>query len=152
MIGGIEGQISPNSDVILSIIDWLLPFDSTILSIKKDEKYEGDGGVNRLTIGIGLLDTTGDIDVDEDGEWGGVGTNEQVDNVRLIVSRWITCGENDEQFLIGDDGDEHKQWPNDVTVFIIVKRRGICDDDDDEFDDTSSFRQIESFNNLSFES
>lgn len=34
---GNDGQISPNSDVILSIIDWLFDFDSTILSIKNDE-------------------------------------------------------------------------------------------------------------------
>lgn len=60
----------------------------------------------------------------------------------------MIVGENDEEFLIGDDGDEHKQWPNDVIVFIIVKRRGICDDEVDE----RSFKRIESFNNRSFES
>jgi len=41
----------------------------------------------------------------------------------------MIVGENDEQAFVidGDDGERHKQWPNDVTVFIIVKRRGICE-------------------------
>jgi hypothetical protein len=69
----------------------------------------------------------------------------------LIVSRRMIVGENDEELFIGDDGDEHKQWPNDVTVFIIVKRRGICDDDDED-DNKRSFKCIESSNKRSFES
>ncbi len=63
----------------------------------------------------------------------------------------MIVGENDkDEFFIGDDGDEHKQWPNDVTVFIIVKRRGICDDKEEV--DERYFKRIESFNNWSFES
>lgn len=102
-----------------------------------------------MTIGIGFFETIGDRDVDDVGEWGGVGTNGHVDNVRLIVSRRIIVGENDEEFRMGDDGDEHEQWPNDVTVLIIVKRRGICDDDEI---DESSLRRVESSNNWSAES
>lgn len=89
--------------------------------------------------------------MEDDGECGGVGTNGHVDNVRLIVSRWMIAGENDELF-IGEHGDEHRQWPNDVTVFIIVKRRGICSGNEDDDDDGRSFRQMESFNSWSFES
>lgn len=98
-----------------------------------------------------MFETIGDTDVDDVGECGGVGTNGHVDNVRLIVSRRIIVGENDEDFPIGDDGDEHEQWPKDVIVLIIVKRRGICDDDDED-DEESSFRQMESSNNWSTES
>lgn len=143
---GLGGQISPNSDVILSIIDWSIGFDSTIFSIRNEEKCDGadDGGVRRLTIGIDVFDRIGDIDVDC-GEWGGVGTNGHVDNVRLIVSRRMIVGENDEHVVV-IDGDEHKQWPNDVIVFIIVKRRGIYD----EVDVDRSFKRIESSNNWSF--
>ena len=101
-------------------------------------------------MGIGFFETIGDRDVDDVGEWGGVGTNGHVDNVRLIVSRRMIVGENEEDFWIGDDGDEHEQWPKDVTVLIIVKRRGICNDDDDEGE--SSFRRVKSSNNWSAES
>lgn len=115
-----------------------------------------DGGVRRFTMDMGFFDWIGDIDVDEVGEWGGVGTNGHVDNVRLIVSRRMIVGENDEQeFVIDaaaddDDGEEHKQWPNDVIVFIMVKRREMYNED--EFANERSFKRIESSNSWSFES
>ena len=67
--------------------------------------------MRRLTIGNGFCERMGDIDVDDDGECGGVGTNGHVDNVRLIVSRWMILGENDDDddIFLGEDGDEHKQ-------------------------------------------
>jgi hypothetical protein len=62
---GNGGQISPNCDVISSIIDW---FESTIFSIKNDEW--DNGGVRRLTIEIEFDDSfesDGDVD-DKQGE------------------------------------------------------------------------------------
>lgn len=64
--------------------------------------------MRRLTIGNGVFDTSGDIDVDDDGECGGLGTNGHVDNVRLIVSRRMSVGENDEED-VRVAGDEHMQ-------------------------------------------
>jgi len=59
-VGSNGGQISPNCDVISSIIDW---FESTIFSIKNDEW--DNGGVRRLTIEIEFDDSFED-DGDED--------------------------------------------------------------------------------------
>lgn len=62
-----------------------------------------------MTIGIGFVETIGERDVDDVGECGGVGTNGHVDNVRLIVSRRIIVGENEDDVRIGNAGDEHEQ-------------------------------------------
>lgn len=93
-------------------------------------------------------------ETDDRGEWGGVGTNGHVDNVRLIVSRWITVGVDDEEDEeanddeVDDDDDAHTQWPNDVIVFIRVKRRARCEFDEME----KSLRRSESDNKRSVES
>jgi len=62
-VGSNGGQISPNCDVISSIIDW---FESTIFSIKNDEW--DNGGVRRLTIEIEFDNSFEDSGGDEDNE------------------------------------------------------------------------------------
>ncbi len=58
--------------------------------------------------------------------------------------------DDNERWATGDDGEEHKQCPNEVTVFNSVKRRDIGDDDVPMI--FNEFKRSESFNNRSFES
>ncbi len=150
-LGGITGgQISPNCDVISSIIDW---FESTRFSMKNDEW--DNGGVRRLTIEIECDDSFEDGgDEDKQGEQTNVdvgGMNEQVESVWSIVSRLMIVGDDDETFCsrAGDDDDEHEQWASDVIVLNNVKRIGICVDEVVFFNER---RRSISFNNRSFES
>jgi hypothetical protein len=65
---GKGGQISPNCDVISSIIDWLLMRG---FSIKTDDEWHDAGGVRRLTIDIEFDNDDslgGDDDDDKQGE------------------------------------------------------------------------------------
>ena len=113
---GNGGQISPNCDVISSMIDWL--------SIKYGE-LDDDGGVRRLTIDIDFEDSVGDDD-DKQGESNVGRVNKHVESVRSIVSRLIILGGEDDNELFSsidddDDDDEHTQCPNDVIVLNNVK-------------------------------
>jgi hypothetical protein len=142
------GHISPNWDVISSIIDWSF----RLVSIAYDGDECDNGGVRRFTIEIEFDNSLGHDDdkqgeiTDED-DSGGI--NEQVESVWSIVSRLMIVGddENDEVFCCIDD-DEHKQWPSDVIVLNSVKRIGIWEDD---VEDVNELRRSESFNNRSFE-
>ncbi len=144
---GNGGHISPNCDVISSIIDWSFRLFST----KYDDDVD-DGGVRRLTIEIEFDnslghddDKHGEITDDDDG-----GINEHVESVWTIVSRLMIVGEDDDEDFCCIVIDEHKQWPSDVIVLNNVKRIGIWRDDDVE--DLIERRRSESFNNRSFES
>ena len=122
---GKGGQISPNCEVISSI---------------KDE-----GGVRRLTIEIEWGDSIGDDD-----KQGEIGANEYVESVRSIVSCLIIVGDDDDELFWSIDDDEHKQWPNDVTVLNNVNRMGICFKD--ELVCFNEWRRSESCNKRSLES
>lgn len=161
---GRGGQISPNCDVISSIIDWLLiVFECTIFSMENDEC--DDGGVKRLTIDIEFDDSLrfdnsfGDDD-DDDGSDDKHGEKlfeditEHVESVLSNVSCLIIFGrdESEESFFSNiDDDDAHKQWPSDVISLNNVKRIGICIDDDC-FVVCNELRWSESFNKRLLES
>lgn len=147
---GNGGQISPNCDVISSIIDWLsIVFGWTIFSIKNDEW--DDGGVKRLTIDIEFDDSFGVGDDDKQGETDCLDINEHVERVLSIISCLIIVGFNETKLFLSSIIDEHEQWPSDVIWLNNVKRIGICIDLD-EIVVLKELRRSESFNIRLFES
>jgi len=138
---GNGGQISPNVEVISSIIDW---FGSIGYDEWHDEDDDDDGGVRRLTIDTDIELVFANCDGGDVEIRGGI--NGQVDKASSSDSRWIILTFDDEEVVDCLDNEEHVQWESEVIVFNSVNRIGMWWDDDD-VNDRSSW---ESLSNWSF--